>query len=152
VGNRKVPFLKSFVKQRGERGLARGGGRGWRGEGVAGGGARPRASARARACFCSYNWTSVNHGLSTRKKVHVDKILPPPWGLLGATWRLAPGTIPPAEWDTRSTRCHLGAFKKLWFLIGRKGPHTCGISEFYCLCHYKYCYSGFIYTTGNSSV
>jgi hypothetical protein len=39
-----------------------------------------------------------------RKKVHVNKILPPPWGLLGATWRLAPS----AGWGTRSTRSHLG--------------------------------------------
>jgi hypothetical protein len=25
-----------------------------------------------------------------KRRVHVDKILPPPWGLLGAAWRLAP--------------------------------------------------------------
>ena len=33
-----------------------------------------------------------HHDLSTAKRCmwHVYKILPPPWGLLGATWRLAP--------------------------------------------------------------
>jgi hypothetical protein len=49
------------------------------------------------------------HDLSvSRKKVHVSKILPPPWGLLPSWRRLAVGPIPPAGWDTRSTSSHLG--------------------------------------------
>jgi hypothetical protein len=51
---------------------------------------------------CPYHTTS-----QPQKKVHVNKILPPPWGL--ASWRcLAVVPIPPADWDTRSTRSHLG--------------------------------------------
>jgi hypothetical protein len=58
-----------------------------------------------------------------RKKVHVNKILPPPWGLLGATWRLAPshqliGTLdPPAVTSVSAPNT-----RSLSFVHGGVGP------------------------------
>jgi hypothetical protein len=48
---------------------------------------------RVRKCVSVWVWGCKGVGVArplNRKKVHVSKILPPPWGLLGAIWRLAP--------------------------------------------------------------
>jgi hypothetical protein len=59
----------------------------------------------------------------SRKKVHVSKILPPPWGLLGTAWRLAPshqlvGALDPPT----STSVSAPNTRSLIFAHGGVGP------------------------------
>jgi hypothetical protein len=76
-----------------------------------------------------------------RKKVHVSKILPPPWGLLGATWRLAPshqliGALdPPAvtSVSTPNTRflifVHGGVGPGVRPVLGQVSPKGAGANQ-----------------------